>query len=50
MSKENKGEYLEGKTKEDTDAVKEQMIFGNAPSLEETEKKKKKFKDNKLNE
>lgn len=41
-------EYLEKKKKQQTQ--KEQMLYGNGPSLEEKDKKKKDYEINKLNE
>jgi len=50
MSKVNKGNYLNKSGKKKTGGAKEQLIYGNGPTLTEIQKSKKKFKKNKLNE
>lgn len=49
MAKQNKGNYLNKKTKKRS-GMKETMIYGNGTTLEEKERAKKKYKNNKLNE
>ena len=48
MKKAEDKEYLEKKRKQETQ--KEQMLYGNAESVEEKKKKKKDYEVNKLNE
>lgn len=49
MSKQNKGNYLNKPAKKKS-GMKETMIFGNGTTLEEKQRDKKKYKNNKLNE
>jgi len=49
MSKEEKAPYLDNPKKNKKDDVKETLIY-NGETLEEVEKRKKEYKDKKLNE
>ncbi len=50
MSIKLKGEYLEKPIKNDKKKVKEQMLYGNEPSIDEKKKKEKEYKQHNLNE
>lgn len=50
MSTKQKGEYLEKPITSDKKKVKEQMLYGSEPSLDEKDKKKEDYNRHNLNE
>jgi hypothetical protein len=50
MSTKLKGNYLEKPVKSDKKKVKEQMLYGIEPSLDEKKKKQKEYEQHNLNE
>ena len=49
MKKQEDKPYMDA-PKKSTPEVKEQLLFGNTPSIKEKKKKDKKYQDNTLNE